>query len=88
MGRGRTNGQKQFFEDLDPEGDSGTYQPLPSIWDGTDAELLERFLDFYPRKRPKRILDATVNSGRFWVRSNRNVIGLDIERKAPACRGG
>jgi SAM-dependent methyltransferase len=81
MGRARTNGQKHFFEGLGAEGDSGTYQPLPSIWDGTDAELLERFLDFYPRKRPKRILDATINSGRFWVGSSRNVIGLDIEGK-------
>ncbi len=56
-----------------------TYQPLGSVWDGEDAELLENVLSFYPRTTPKRILDATVNGGRFWSGSKRPVIGLDIE---------
>lgn len=55
------------------------YQPLPSVWDGDDAELLERMLDFYPRQEPKAILDATVNVGRFWRGSTRPVIGMDID---------
>jgi SAM-dependent methyltransferase len=55
------------------------YAPLPSIWDGEDAELIERMLAFYPRKRPKRILDATVNGGRFWKGTKRKIIGLDID---------
>ncbi len=55
-----------------------TYDPLPSVWYGDDAELLERMLDFYPRKPPQRILDATVNQGRFWVGSLRPVTGMDI----------
>ena len=55
------------------------YRPLGSVWEGDDAELLELLLDFYPRKRPKRILDATVNGGRFWRGSSRPVYGLDIE---------
>jgi hypothetical protein len=55
------------------------YQPLPSVWDGTDAELLEKMLDFYPKKRPHLILDATVNAGRFWEGSKRKIIGLDID---------
>jgi SAM-dependent methyltransferase len=55
------------------------YDPLPSIWYGTDADLLERMLDFYPRKRPKSILDATVNEGRFWQGSTRPVVGLDVD---------
>jgi hypothetical protein len=38
-------------------------------------------LDFYPRKRPTRILDATVNQGRFWVGSCRPVTGMDINSK-------
>jgi hypothetical protein len=57
------------------------YEPLPSVWYGEeDAELVEQLLRFYPRRRPRRILDATVNGGRFWRGSSRCVIGLDIER--------
>jgi len=41
------------------------YAPLTSIWYGEDAELLERLLSFYPRRKPRRILDVTVNGGRF-----------------------
>lgn len=57
------------------------YVPLGSIWEGEDSELLERLLECYPRKTPERILDATMNGGRFWRGSNRPVIGLDIQRK-------
>ena len=57
------------------------YDPLPSVWEGTDAELLARMLDFYPRRRPKLILDATVNTGRFWEGGNLPVLGFDIEAK-------
>jgi hypothetical protein len=57
------------------------YQPLPSVWDGEDSELLERMLSFYPRQRPRKILDATVNGGRFWRASKRRIIGIDIEKK-------
>lgn len=59
---------------------SAEYNPLPSVWEGEDAELLERLLQFYPRRAPRRILDATLNGGRFWRGSKRKVIGLDIER--------
>ncbi len=56
------------------------YEPLGSVWYGEeDAELLERLLSLYPRKRPQRILDATINGGRFWRNSPRKVIGLDID---------
>jgi len=55
------------------------YEPLASVWFGDDTELLERMLDFYPKTRPKKILDATVNHGRFWRGSKRPVTGLDIE---------
>lgn len=55
------------------------YNPLSSVWEGEDAELLEQMLAFYPRTRPKRILDATVNGGRFWRDSKRPVYGLDID---------
>lgn len=54
------------------------YEPLPSVWQEDDAALLERLLDFYPRSKPKRILDATINGARFWRGSRRPVIGMDI----------
>jgi SAM-dependent methyltransferase len=61
------------------------YAPLASIWYGEDAELLEKLLSFYPRKKPRSILDATINGGRFWRGSQRPVIGMDIEpRHRPA----
>ena len=64
------------------------YDPIPSVWDGDDAELLERLLDFYPRRAPQSILDATVNGGRFWRNSERPVFGMDIEAKhRPAVLG-
>lgn len=55
------------------------YNPLPSVWAGGDAELLERLLGFYPRRTPRRILDTTVNGGRFWRGSRRKIVGLDID---------
>jgi hypothetical protein len=55
------------------------YSPLPSIWFGEDVELIEKMLAFYPRKKPRRILDATVNGGRFWRGSSRPVVGMDID---------
>jgi len=57
------------------------YEPIPSVWEGEDSALLERMLDFYPRETPQKILDATVNGGRFWRGSQRQVVGLDIDRK-------
>jgi SAM-dependent methyltransferase len=57
------------------------YEPLPSVWYGGDAELLEELLTFYPRKRPQRILDATVNKRRFWQGSKRRITGLDIDAR-------
>jgi hypothetical protein len=45
---------------------SGTpYRLLPSVWEGEDCDLLELMLNFYPHAKPERILDATVNGGRF-----------------------
>jgi len=54
------------------------YHSLPSVWEGEDSALLELMLRFYPRVPPRRILDATVNGGRFWRGSQRRIIGLDI----------
>jgi hypothetical protein len=60
---------------------TGDYEPLASVWFGDDATLLERLLTSYPRGRPKRILDATINAGRFWKGSKRPVTGLDFEAR-------
>ena len=57
------------------------YEPIPSVWEGTDGELLERMLQFYPKQPPERILDATVNKGRFWRGSARPVLGMDIDER-------
>lgn len=59
--------------------DKAGYSPLPSVWCGEDSELLEKMLSFYPRKRPRLVLDATVNGGRFWRGSTRKVVGIDID---------
>lgn len=62
-----------------PPAGKSHYQPLPSVWYGDDSELLEKLLAFYPRTKPKHILDSTVNGGRFWKGSKRPVIGMDID---------
>jgi hypothetical protein len=60
--------------------DNDRYRPLNSVWYGDeDAELIEQLLEFYPHQKPSLILDATVNSGRFWRDSSRPIIGLDID---------
>jgi hypothetical protein len=78
MARGNANSRPKLLDDPRGERTEGTYQPLTSIWDGSDSELLDRMLAFYPREEPEFILDATVNSGRFWQGSQRKVVGLDI----------
>jgi len=57
------------------------YEPLPSVWEGEDTDLLEKMLQFYPKHPPKRLLDATANSKRFWKKSSRHVIGMDIQSR-------
>ncbi len=66
-----------------PHGNNGenTYEPLSSVWEGSDGELLEEMLSFYPSINPEPILDATYNTGRFWNASTRNVWSMDMEPK-------
>ena len=52
---------------------------MPSVWFGEDSELIDLMLNFYPRKKPQDILDATVNGGRFWKGLSWKVIGMDID---------
>ena len=38
---------------------ASTYEPLSSVWEGSDAELLEAMFKFYATIPPEPILDAT-----------------------------
>lgn len=55
------------------------YQPISSVWLGSDTDLLETMFSFYPSIDPEPILDATYNAGRFWKGSRRRVISMDID---------
>jgi ParB family chromosome partitioning protein len=55
------------------------YEPLSSVWEGTDGDLLEKMLKFYATISPEPILDATYNTGRFWKGSTRQVVSMDID---------
>ena len=57
------------------------YEPLSSVWERSDGELIEAMLSFYPTIEPKPILDATYNAGRFWRGSTREVVSMDIDPK-------
>lgn len=58
---------------------TGTYEPISSVWEATDSELLEAMFAFYATIDPEPILDATYNSGRFWRGSVRRVLSMDID---------
>jgi len=63
------------------------YEPLSSVWEKDDAELLEKMLNFYPRQNPEIIIDTTYNKGRFWKDTKRKIISVDInpEMKTDYC---
>src|SRR6266436_8562190 len=58
---------------------NGTYEPISSVWEGSDGDLLEAMFDFYASIPPEPILDATFNAGRFWKGSKRDVVSMDID---------
>ena len=60
---------------------SSGYNPISSVWEGSDSELLESMLNFYPAISPEPILDATYNRGRIWKGSTRSVVSMDIDPK-------
>ncbi len=63
---------------LPPNGTS-SYEPLSSVWEGSDGDLIEAMLKFYATIRPEPILDATYNAGRFWKGSKRQIVSMDID---------
>ncbi|MGH7962532.1 MAG: hypothetical protein ACRERD_12015 [Candidatus Binatia bacterium] len=56
-----------------------SYEPLSSVWEGSDGDLLEAMFQFYATIPPEPILDATYNAGRFWKSSKRQVVSMDID---------
>lgn len=60
---------------------ASTYAPLSSVWEGSDSELIEAMLSFYPTIAPTPILDSTYNAGRMWEGSTREVVSMDIDPK-------
>ncbi len=58
---------------------ASSYEPLSSVWQGSDVDLLEAMLKFYPTILPEPILDATYNAGRMWKGSTRQVVSMDID---------
>ena len=64
-----------------PDLESSGYSPLSSVWEGSDGDLLEAMLNFYPTIPPEPILDATYNRGRMWKGSSRFVVSMDINPK-------
>src|SRR6266849_4051844 len=55
---------------------ASSYEPLSSVWQGSDGDLLEAMLKFYATITPDPILDATYNAGRFWKGSARRIISM------------
>ena len=62
-----------------PLEETSLYDPLSSVWEGNDADLLERMFAFYPSIAVEPILDSTYNAGRFWKGSMRRVDSMDID---------
>ena len=73
--------QKTLWNNEKSLNGAAKYQSPSSVWEGSDGELLEAMLSFYPSIDPEPILDATYNSGRFWKGSSRSVWSMDINPK-------
>jgi hypothetical protein len=58
-----------------------TYEPISSVWEGSDGQLLEAMFNLYATIEPEPILDATYNTGRFWKGSMRQIVSMDISAK-------
>lgn len=73
--------QKALWNNETLHNGAAKYTPISSVWEGSDGELLEAMLTFYPSINPEPILDATYNTGRFWKGSSRDVWSMDINPK-------
>ena len=59
---------------------SACSKEMSSVWEGDDTSFLDAALEFYPSQPVERILDCTINEGRFWKGSlfRCRVTGMDI----------
>jgi hypothetical protein len=73
--------QRVLWNDEQGANGAAKYEPLSSVWETSDGELLETMLSFYPTINPEPILDTTYNTGRFWKGSSRDVWSMDIDPK-------
>lgn len=55
------------------------YDPISSVWTGTDAALLNEMLSFYPVIGADPLLDATYNTGRMWRGTGIRPVSMDID---------
>lgn len=55
------------------------YEPLSSVWQGSDGNLLRLMIQFYAAVEPLPILDTTYNTGRIWKGSGIKPTTLDID---------
>lgn len=62
-----------------PQVKPAKYEPLSSVWERSDGELLEAILSFYPTIEPDPILDSTYNVGRIWNGTTRKIVSMDID---------
>lgn len=74
-----TNGTATLLAKISNETNTSGYEPISSVWEGSDGELIEAMLGFYPTIPPEPILDSTYNAGRFWKDSTREVVSMDID---------
>jgi hypothetical protein len=78
----QSNGQRKLplaVSDALEYDENRGYEPLSSVWPGSDGNLIEAMLAFYATINPEPILDATFNAGRFWIGSKRRVVSMDID---------
>ena len=55
---------------------ASSHEPIGSVREGSDGDLLEAMLEFYATIKPEPILDTTYNAGRFWKGSKRHVVSM------------
>ncbi len=74
-----TNHNHNSNDQLSLTGVAPSYEPISSVWEGSDGDLLEAMFEFYATIPVDPILDSTFNAGRFWKGSSRQIVSMDID---------